>query len=65
MMQEYGIWQAHVKAAKRKGTSTSAYAKPHALPLKSLYRCVSMPGFYVAATICLIGCSLAIHTEGE
>jgi hypothetical protein len=38
MMQEHGFWQAHVEAAKREGTSTSAYAKRHAVPLKSLYR---------------------------
>ncbi len=38
MRQEQGFWQAHVEAAKQEGISTSAYAKRHAVPLKSLYR---------------------------
>jgi hypothetical protein len=38
MKQEQGFWQAHVEAAKREGISTNAYAKRHAVPLKSLYR---------------------------
>jgi len=32
------FWMAHIAAIKREGISTSAYAKRHALAVKSLYR---------------------------
>jgi transposase-like protein len=38
MKRPLEFWQAHVEAANREGTSTSAYAKRHGVPVKSLYR---------------------------
>jgi hypothetical protein len=37
MNKKAEFWRAHVVAVKREGVSTSAYAKRHALAVKSLY----------------------------
>lgn len=37
MNKKAEFWKAHVVAIKREGVSTSAYAKRHALAVKSLY----------------------------
>ena len=37
MKKSLAFWSEHIAAIKREGISTSAYAKRHDLPIKSLY----------------------------